>query len=375
MTNAPRDRWKVTVHGSWQEAATLWRPFFASDSPRSPFQTEHWLSHWYAAFSARADVEPLLVLVTDASGADALALPLILHRDRLRTIEFADLGITDYNAPLLGPAAPVDETEARTLWRAVRAALPPADLIEFTKVVTKIGDRPNPLVQALSGEVSHLFGNVVQIDADYEAWLRSLSKDNRKELGRFWRVFTRDERARFVFADTPEAAKTLYGQLTAQQSARIRSLGLPYLLDEPNYDDFYRELLLDGLNDGSARLSALVAGDELVAALFGVARGDHYSMVRISTAGGEWANCSPGRLVIERTMEALHRQGFRTFDFTIGDYGHKRSFEVAHIPLVDIHESVSWRGWGTVGYEGAKAFVKRHPSIERFARKVLRRAA
>lgn len=375
MTNAPRDRWTVTVHGSWQEAAKLWRPFFASEAPLTPFQAENWLSHWYAAFSARSDVEPLLVHVADASGADALALPLILRRDRLRTIEFADLGITDYNAPLLGPAAPVDQAEARSLWRAVRAALPPADLIEFTKVMTKIGERPNPLVQALGGETSHLFGNYVRIDTDYETWLSSLSKGNRKELGRFWRVFTRDERARFVFAEDPEMVRSIYGHLTAQQSERIQSLGLPYLLDEPDYDTFYRELLLDGLKCGSAKLSALVAGDELVAGLFGIAHGDHYSMVRISTAGGDWANCSPGRLVIERTMEALHRQGFRTFDFTIGDYGHKRSFEVEHIPLVSIHESVSWRGWGTVGYEGAKAFVKRHPSIERLARKVLRRAA
>jgi len=375
MTNASRDRWTVTLHRSWQEAAPLWRPFLAGDAPVTPFQAEPWLSHWYGTFSGRDDVTPVLVHVADAMGRDALALPLILRRKSLRTVEFADLGITDYNAPLLGPAAPVDEAEARALWRAVRAALPPADLIEFTKVLTTIGDRPNPLVQAFGGEVSNLFGSYLRIDTDYETWLRSLAKGNRKELGRFWRVFTRDERARFVFAEDPEMVGKIYGYLTAQQSARIRSLGLPYLLDEPDYDAFYRELLLDGLKDGSAKLSALTAGDELVAGLFGIAHGDHYSMVRISTAGGEWANCSPGRLLIERTMEALHRQGFRTFDFTIGDYGHKRSFEVRHIPLVDIHQSLSWRGWGTVGYQSAKAFVKRHPSIERLARKVMRRAA
>jgi len=375
MSNGARDRWTVTVHGSWQEAASLWRPFFVEDSSRTPFQAEPWLAHWYAAFSGRPDVQPLLVHVADASGADAVALPLILHRDRLRTIEFADLGITDYNAPLLGPGAPVDAAEAQSLWRAVRAALPPADLVEFTKVMTEIGGRPNPLVQALGGEVSHLFGNYVRIDTDYETWLRSLAKENRKELGRFWRVFTRDERARFIFVEDPDTARKVYGYLTAQQSARIRSLGLPYLLDEPDYDAFYRQLLLDGLKDGSAKLSALVAGDELVAGLFGIAQGDHYSMVRISTAGGEWANCSPGRLVIERTMEALHRQGYHVFDFTIGDYGHKRAFEVERVPLVSIHESLSWRGWSTVGYEGAKAFVKRYPAIEKLARKVMRRAA
>ncbi len=366
--------YRVTIDRSWEAALPRWQGLL-SGPVFSPFQAEAWLSHWYRRFGARPDVEPLLVHVADPDGRDVIALPLILRRERSRTIEFADLGITDYNAPLLGPAAPTDEAGARALWRAIRAKLPPADLIEFTKVVSTIGGRPNPLALALPGQVSNLFGNFVRIDGSYEDWLRSLAKDNRKELGRFWRVFTRDERARFVVAETPDEVETIYASLSAQQSERIAALGLPYLLDQPDYAAFYRDLIRDGLKDGSARLTALTAGDELVAALYGVAHGDHYAMVRISTAGGSWANCSPGRLVIERTMEALHRQGFRNFDFTIGDYGHKRSFEVDHIPLVDIHQAASWRAWPTIGYEGAKAFVKRHPALARLARRVLRRAA
>jgi CelD/BcsL family acetyltransferase involved in cellulose biosynthesis len=366
--------YRVTIDRSWEAALPRWRALL--DGPLfSPFQGEAWLSHWYRRFGARADVEPLLVHVADQAGDDVIALPLILHRGRMRTIEFADLGITDYNAPLLGPAAPVDAAGARALWHAIRGRLPAADLIELTKVVPTIDGRPNPLALALPGKASNLFGNFVRIDGDYEGWLRSLAKDNRKELGRFWRVFTRDERARFVVAETADEVERIYAALVAQQSERITSLGLPYLLDEPDYAAFYRDLILDGLKDGSARVTALMAGDEMVAGLYGVAHGDHYAMVRISTAGGQWANCSPGRLVIERTMEALYRQGFRNFDFTIGDYGHKRSFEVANIPLVDIHQGASWRAWPTIGYEGAKAFVKRHPALARFARKVLRRAA
>jgi CelD/BcsL family acetyltransferase involved in cellulose biosynthesis len=366
--------YRVTIERSWEDARPRWQALLAGPV-FSPFQGEAWLSHWYQRFGSRNDVEPLLVHVADHDGKDVLALPLILHRKRMRTIEFADLGITDYNAPLLGAAAPTDVEGARALWRAIRAKLPPADLIELTKVVPTINGRPNPISLALPGNVSNLFGNHVVIEGDYEEWLRGLSKDNRKELGRFWRVFTRDERARFVVAETAAEVEPIYAALVSQQSERIKTLGLPYLLDEPDYASFYRDMIMDGLKDGSARLTALMAGDELVAGLYGVAHGNHYAMVRISTVGGQWANCSPGRLVIERTMEALHRQGFRNFDFTIGDYGHKRAFEVAHIPLIDIHQGVSWRAWPMVGYEGAKAFVKRHPALARVARKMLRRAA
>ncbi len=43
----------------------------------------------------------------------AALLPLIRHRQSsLRIVEFADLNLTDFNAPLLGPAAPRDEVTA-----------------------------------------------------------------------------------------------------------------------------------------------------------------------------------------------------------------------------------------------------------------------
>ncbi|MGO4781233.1 GNAT family N-acetyltransferase, partial [Lysobacter sp. 2RAB21] len=65
-------------------------------------------------------------------------------------------------------------------------------------------------------------------------------------------------------------------------------------------------------------LTALTAGEEVVAALLGLRRNNEYAMIRIGNAAGEWRNCSPGRLVIERTMAALHAQGVRQFEFSRG---------------------------------------------------------
>ena len=75
-------------------------------------------------------------------------------------------------------------------------------------------------------------------------------------------------------------------------------------------------------------LSALTVGEEIVATLLGIRSGSRYVMVRISNAGGKWSNCSPGRLIIERTMAALHEDGVREFDFSIGNYAYKRRFGV-----------------------------------------------
>lgn len=366
--------WRVTVDRTWEEAAMSWRPFL--NLPQAtPFQSEAWLGRWYREIARSGDATALLVSVVTADGTPALALPLVLREGRLRTVEFADGGITDYNAPLLGPAAPVDVETARSLWAAIRAALPAADLLRADKLPVELMGRPNPLLLALGGSPSNLFGNLIRIDTDWEGWLKGLEKHNRKELGRFWRVFTRHEDARFVIAADRDETLRLYGLLEAQQADRMRELGQPYFLDEPVFSDFYRNLVLAGLDDGTAFISGLVAGEELVAGLVGIAQGDHYAMVRISTGTGDWANCSPGRLVIERTMEALFRRGFRSFDFTIGDYAYKRGFEVARIPLAMIEEPLSWRGWPSLGYRNAKAYVKRHPALARMVRSALRRAA
>ena len=370
-----RREFTARIHPDWASVAAAWTPLMAA-SRSSPFQSERWLAGWYGAFAGRPDVEPLLVEVVDADGRLALGLPLVRRFGRrLTTVEFADLGITDYNAPILGPAAPAGPAEARAAWRAVRRVLPAADLAVFTKMPGRVGDAENPLVQALPVEPSRLFGNFVATGDDYDAWLHTLDKNDRKELARFARVFTREEGARFVHATDPALARRILDWIEVEQAGRIRALGLPYLLDDPDYAGFYRAMLDRGIADGSVIVTALMHGDEVVAGLYGIADGAHYAMVRIAFTGGRWANCSPGRLVIERSMEAMHRAGYRYFDFTIGDYAHKRGFSAAHLPLFDASIALSLRGFPTVGVERAKAYVKQHPGLEKLVRRMVRRAA
>ena len=87
-------------------------------TPSTPFQHPQWYDAWYSAFAATEGVSPLIAVVTDATtGELALLLPLTLRRQgRVAFVEFADLGVTDYNAPLLGSAAPRDARAARATW-------------------------------------------------------------------------------------------------------------------------------------------------------------------------------------------------------------------------------------------------------------------
>ena len=358
-------RFRVELIRGWQQAIARWDDI----SPPTPFQHRQWLDAWYGAFAGTGHIEPLIAVICNAATGEQVALlPLIRRRQKgLRIVEFADLDLTDYNAPVLGTGAPRDAEAARALWRDLKAALRGlpggVDLIRLRKMPVDLGSRPNPLALLDGAGPCPLNGNVVATGGDFDAWRFTLERTVRKELERSWRVFTRDPAAAFnIVTDSNEALRVL-SATEAQQGARMQQLGLNYILGDEACAAFYRNLIRDGVDSGYAVVSALTVGEEVVATLLGVRSGSGYVMVRISNAGERWSNCSPGRLIIERTMAALHRDGVREFDFSIGNYAYKRRFGVTRFPLVDFSAALSWRGWPFVLRDHAARGLRRHPRL------------
>jgi hypothetical protein len=108
-----------------------------------------------------------------------------------------------------------------------------------------------------------------------------------------------------------------------------------------------------------------------VATLLGIRCGARYVMIRISNAGDKWSNCSPGRLIIERTMAALHRDGVREFDFSIGNYAYKRRFGVTRLPLVDVSAALSWRGLPYALRDRAARELRSYPKLSAWLKRAL----
>jgi CelD/BcsL family acetyltransferase involved in cellulose biosynthesis len=363
---------RVELVRDWRQAVARWYDI----NPSTPFQHPQWYDAWYAAFARAEGVTPLIAVVADAStGEPAALLPLIRRRqNNIAIVEFADLDLTDYNAPILGSATPRDAKAARALWRSLLSALrrmpDRADLIRLRKVPVDLDGKPNPIALLGAAGPCPLNGNLVATGEDYDAWRYTLEKTVRKELERSWRVFTRDPAASFaIITDTDEALRIL-SATEVQQGTRMQSLGLNYILNDETCAAFYRNLVRDGVGDGYALVSALTVGDEVVATLLGIRTGSRYVMIRISNAGEKWSNCSPGRLIIERTMAALHRDGVRAFDFSVGNYAYKRRFGVTRLPLIDISAALSWRGWPFALRDRAVGTLRNHPQLDARLRRV-----
>ena len=172
-------------------------------------------------------------------------------------------------------------------------------------------------------------------------------------------MFEAERATRFCRIDDVEQAARVLEVMSQQQRSRLAEMGYDYAFDERSYNRFYASLVAGGLKDGTTLLTALMAGDELVAALLGTSDGTSFAMVRLSHAGGDWLRVGVGRLIIERTMHELHAQGCRHFDFTIGDYPYKSGFGVEPSPLCDLLTARSWRGKAIAAGDLAKASVKR----------------
>lgn len=354
----------------WQQAALR-----LNAGHRTAFQHRYWLSAWYEAFPGFA---PLIAVISDAAtGKDIAMVPMMSHRRRgIRVVEFADLDVSDNNAPVLACDAMMDATDAHAISAALvegLRALPDGfDLLRLKKMPAHVGGKPNPLVSLGRIGSCSLNRNIVLTGDDYADYRASL---RRLQLPRCWRVFTRLGNARLDIATDVERAREILDVMDLQQEERMRQLGLRFVLNDDAHARFYREVARQGVAEGYAIISALVCDKGIVATTFGVRYGATYFLLRISHTGRTWANFSPGLLATERTMEVLHAQGVRRFDLSIGNLDYKRRLGAEQVPLTDVSVALSWRGVPYAWRDHTAQGLRRYPRLAAFVARAMGKRA
>ncbi len=333
-------KFKAEICKNWDEFITLRNSTHYSWAS-TPFQTGRWMQSWMDTVGANSRIKAHPIIIYEsATNQPVMLLPLILNaQDKLYKIEPADLGLSDYNAPVILQGLCLDKKETIQIWRSIKAVLPRHDIMLITKTPEKIQDEMNPLYDLKNADKSPLNGNILNIPAAWHDYHWGLERTFRKEIERSWRVFDKHAEAHFKNITNTSKAMEIMLELENQQATRMTELGADYILDRPDITAFYRNLLENGISNQTVRLTALTVEGEIVAALIGVTNGTTFSMVRLSTGDKKWRNCSPGRLLIYKTMEYMHAQNFYTFDFTIGDYSYKRRMGAEFVPLCNIVES------------------------------------
>jgi CelD/BcsL family acetyltransferase involved in cellulose biosynthesis len=364
-------RFKIDFVDDWKLAAACW----SADGQETAFQHPLWFDAWYGAFK---NASPLIAIVGDTTtGRKVALLPLIRRvRHGVRIVEFADLNVTDYNAPVLRAGVTFDLTEARAIGRALISELRKApggvDLVRLRKMPARIAGGINPLALLGREGSSSLNGNMIETGDDFETYRASI---RRIQMPRYWRVFSRNPGAAFRMISSVDEALQTVDVLDVQQETRMQKLGLKFVLNDGIHGGFYRDLVRRGLPGGYVVVSSLTCDEAVVATMLGIRYGDYFAVLRISNAGARWSHCSPSKLVVERTMAALHEQGVRRFDLSVGNYAFKRRFGATQIPLTDASVALGWRGIPYVLRDHAAQGLRRYPWLAQIVARVLSRAS
>ncbi|WP_244480510.1 GNAT family N-acetyltransferase [Methylobacterium sp. Leaf399] len=374
--------YRARLHPDLAAAAPLWRRLQA-EGACTAYQRLEWAEAVVDKLVPGSGATPLIVQVDEAeSGRPVMLLPLARLRKRgTTTIQWLDLGVCDYAAPVMAPGVVLSPAEAVLAWEAVRAVLPKADLVRITRITQSIFGTPNPLALLPEAQVIPMRASGLVIEGDPETLIKRVcSKSMAKDIEKRRKRLAAIGEARFVEARTEAEVTDLFEALLRQRRDRFRELGRFDLLDRPEVVDFYRAAALNGGPDGLVRVFGIAVGGEWIATAYGLCHHGAFHGIILAMAGEPWKGCSPGILIVAEIMVWARRQGLTYLDFTIGDLPYKNGFRPVAHDLMEVAHARSLRGHAILAAEralrGAKATLQRHPALFdrlRESRRMLRR--
>lgn len=341
---APASAFAVEVATDLDAALPAWSDLEANGAVTA-FQARAWLKPWFAILGAAQGATPVLVTVRDAKSSRPLMfLPLCLRvAGGARRIEFADLGVSDYNAPLLAKDFAPSETEFAVLWKAIVRALPPADLIVLEKQPDMVAGQPNPLVRLAGVEAMRVRAWDLPLPATRDDYDKSLDKVVRKELKRKHKNLEMEGAVALIDATNEAEARDIFETHLRQRCVRGTPLGDETRLGQA-YVRFYDAAFVGNSASGFSQLSKLTVAGELGATLMALHHRDHHLLIMHCFETGRWGKKSPGIVAVNAAITQQIAAGTRLFDFTIGNETYKLQFGVIEHMLSGYEQGLSLLG-------------------------------
>jgi CelD/BcsL family acetyltransferase involved in cellulose biosynthesis len=311
------------------------------------FQTRAWLLPWYRIVAPRFNASPLFVTVSHrTTGRAVMFFPLCLRRRHgLRIVEFADLGVSDYNAPIMAPGPELPAGAMASLWTEICRRLPPADIVRFTKMPETSSQSFVPLIGLDWMQRMDLRSWTLPLPQTRDEYDKTILKPkDRKEQRRKQRHLSEAlGDVTFRTASAATGRREIFEALTRQRRNRFRDRGRWDILDDPTFFRFYETIALES-RDGLAALSALRVADRPVATLFALVHNNSYCLL-MHSFDLDLDRLSPGIVAIDEMITCAIESRLSCFDFTIGNEPYKRRFGTKSGFLYEGLYPLSWKGW------------------------------
>jgi CelD/BcsL family acetyltransferase involved in cellulose biosynthesis len=306
-----------------------YRTLFES-SRATAFQHPLWLHHLYTRLAPRRNAEPLIIAVRSShDGRLAMILPLVRRRyGGVKLIEFADLRVSDYAAPVCDDATFDLVARDKVACERIRRALQPCDFLR----IQKIRDDALPLDRLVGGVPRSLMAtsaHAVPLYGPFDKWRAdNIGASFRKDL---------DMRARrLARRGTPRLSVSSDAESITQTFHHMRACHLPRFQDayhkardalqSPLIFEYYLELAIVGAAVGLCRTYTLSLDQRPIAGLWGLTHRGRFMTIMQGFDLANYKNCSVGSLMFQALARDCIERGDNVLDFTIGDEPYKRRF-------------------------------------------------
>jgi CelD/BcsL family acetyltransferase involved in cellulose biosynthesis len=314
-------------------------------SAATAFQHPIWLDGLYGKLVPKVGAKPLIVVVRDrASGTLAMVLPLLrVRRGPIRTVEFADLRVSDYLIPVCTAEVFSDLLGDENTCRQIRRVVRPFDLLRMPKLPD--GRIPVENLLAAPRRVSmdtNAYSTV--LFAPFEQWrANALDRSYQKELAKKYRQLQKKGTLGFSCCDDGASIAAAMDVMKKFRGPRFQAQGDGDLLQRAEYFDFYSDVARRGLGS-FVRLYALKLDGNVIAAVLGLHHGDSLLVIMSAFDIAGFKNQSLGALMFEQVARDCIERGDRILDFTIGDESYKRLFGAQPSPMWSVEQAGSAAG-------------------------------
>ncbi|MBR0906141.1 GNAT family N-acetyltransferase [Bradyrhizobium liaoningense] len=315
------------------------------NSAATAFQHPLWLHSLYARLAPHAGAIPLVVVVRHrATRALAMLLPLLrIQRGPIRTIEFADLRVSDYLTPVCSPGVFSQLLADESACTELRGLLRPFDLLRMPKLPD--GRLPVESLLAAPRRVSmdtNAYATV--LIAPFEQWRASaMDRSYQKELAKKYRQLQKKGALSFSCCNDDASTLEALEVMKKFRGPRFQSQGDGDLLQLPEYFGFYADVALRGLGS-FVRLYAMKMDGDVIAAVLGLCHQGTFHVIMSAFDIAGYKSQSLGALMFEQVARDCIERGDQMLDFTIGDEPYKKLFGGQPSPMWAVAQAGSTAG-------------------------------
>ncbi len=332
---------EISLVPDWNYNSEEFAELFANASATA-FQHPLWLDAMHRILAMPLGAKSQAITIRETASGELIAvLPLMrIKRRGVSILEFADLGVTDYCAPVVRNGRSGVLQDCEDLPDRISKIVGPHDIFRAKSVRPEhvksveciIGAAPAP-----AGFASH----EASLEAPYADWrLRAFGKSQTRYIDRRLRRFERLGDTKLECLEAAADIRRAIGELRDFRAGRFDADPI----QQDCVHDFYAEIAVRGAASGLARTYRLSHEGGTVGTVFGTAHKGRFSYLLIGCDYDNYAKHSPGLLMYDMIMSDWVSEGGSIFDFTIGDEAFKADFGTKPVQMSSFQRAASLTG-------------------------------